>query len=121
MHERYISNCSQSSGFEGCRSDDACVRQHFRLSDFPMNLSFFPHCSQLHVERPEIPDVPAIYFVSPTIENIRRIIVDLENVVYDSFYLNFVEPLSRALLEELAVAVARDGIGDLIEQVSLFL
>ncbi|OBZ68599.1 Protein sly1 [Grifola frondosa] len=49
--------------------------------------------------------------------NIRRIAQDLEKCLYESFHLNFVEPLPRALLEELAASVARDGTGELIEQV----
>ncbi|KAJ7273521.1 Sly1 vesicle trafficking sec1-like protein [Mycena haematopus] len=72
---------------------------------------------QLHSPRPPLPDVPAIYFVSPTVSNIRRIAEDLEKSLYESFHLNFVEPLPRALLEELAASVARDGTGDLVEQV----
>ncbi|GBE77652.1 Protein sly1 [Sparassis crispa] len=72
---------------------------------------------QLHSNRPPLPDVPAVYFVSPTLINIRRIAQDLEKGLYESFHLNFVEPLPRALLEELAAAVARDGTGDLVEQV----
>ena len=61
--------------------------------------------------------MPAVYFVSPTLENIRRIGEDLEKSLYESFHLNFVEPLPRSLLEELASVAARDGTGDLIEQV----
>ncbi|KAI8990547.1 Sec1-like protein [Trametes punicea] len=72
---------------------------------------------QLHSNRPPLPDVPAVYFVSPTLANIRRISQDLEKGLYESFHLNFVEPLPRALLEELAAAVARDGTGELVEQV----
>lgn len=72
---------------------------------------------QLHSNRPPLPDVPAVYFVSPTLTNIRRIAQDLERGLYESFHLNFVEPLPRALLEELAAAVARDGTGELVEQV----
>lgn len=72
---------------------------------------------QLHSPRPPLPDVPAVYFVSPTLANIRRIAEDLEKSLYESFYLNFVEPLPRALLEELAASVARDGTGDSVEQV----
>ncbi|KAH9950914.1 Sec1-like protein [Amylocystis lapponica] len=72
---------------------------------------------QLHSNRPPLPDVPAVYFVSPTLANVRRIAQDLEKGLYESFHLNFVEPLSRALLEELAAAVARDGTGELVEQV----
>lgn len=74
-------------------------------------------CRQLHTSRPPLPDVPAVYFVSPTLENIKRIAYDLEKNLYESFHLNFVEPLPRALLEELAAAVARDGSGELVEQV----
>ncbi|KAI0651970.1 Sec1-like protein [Trametes meyenii] len=72
---------------------------------------------QLHSNRPPLPDVPAVYFVSPTLANIRRIAQDLERNLYESFHLNFVEPLPRALLEELAAEVARGGTGELVEQV----
>ncbi|PAV22325.1 SLY1 [Pyrrhoderma noxium] len=72
---------------------------------------------QLHSTRPPMPDVPAVYFVSPTLANIRRIAEDLENGIYETFHLNFVEPLPRALLEELAAAVAKDGSGELVNQV----
>jgi hypothetical protein len=77
--------------------------------------------SQLHSLRPPLPDVPAVYFVSPTLANIRRIAEDLRKGLYESFHLNFVEPLPRALLEELAAFVAQDGTGDLIEQASTIL
>ncbi|KAI5836004.1 Sec1-like protein [Schizophyllum commune Tattone D] len=72
---------------------------------------------QLHSARPALPDVPAVYFVSPTLANIKRIAEDLDKSLYESFHLNFVEPLPRALLEELAAEVARTGTGDQVEQV----
>ncbi|KZT30914.1 SLY1 protein [Neolentinus lepideus HHB14362 ss-1] len=72
---------------------------------------------QLHSLRPPLQDVPAIYFVSPTLANIRRIAEDLEKNLYEAFHLNFVEPLPRSLLEELAASVARDDTGQLVEQV----
>ena len=72
---------------------------------------------QLHSPRPPLPDVPAVYFVAPTLPNIRRIAEDLEKAQYESYNLNFIEPLPRALLEELAAAVARDGTVELIDQV----
>lgn len=53
-------------------------------------------------ERYPIPDVPAIYFVAPTRENIDIIAKDLTKGLYDSYYLNFTSPLPRDLLEELA-------------------
>lgn len=73
---------------------------------------------QLHSNRPPLPDVPAIYFVTPTLSNIRRIAEDLERNVYESFHLSFVEPISRSLLEELAALVAKDGTVDLVQQVA---
>jgi hypothetical protein len=74
---------------------------------------------QLDSLRPPLPDVPAVYFVSPTLHNIRRIAEDLQKSLYESFHFNFVEPLPRALLEELAASVAQDGTGELVEQVCL--
>jgi sec1 family domain-containing protein 1 len=74
---------------------------------------------QLHSPRPPLSDVPAIYFVAPTLVNIRRISEDLGQGLYESFHLNFSEPLPRPLLEELAAAVAKDGTNELIEQVRI--
>lgn len=73
--------------------------------------------SQLHSTRPSLPDVPAVYFVSPTLANIRRIAEDLEKGLYERYHINFVEPLPRALLEELASAVAKEGTEELVDQV----
>jgi len=55
--------------------------------------------------------------VSPTLANIRRIAEDLDKSLYESYHLNFVEPLSRSLLEELAGLVAQSGAGESVEQV----
>ena len=71
----------------------------------------------MHSARPPLPDVPAVYFVSPTLANIKRIAEDLQKSLYESFHLNFIEPLPRALLEELAASVARDDTGELIQEV----
>ncbi|KAL0580836.1 Vesicle trafficking between the ER and Golgi [Marasmius crinis-equi] len=72
---------------------------------------------QLHSTRPPLPDVPAVYFVSPTLANVRRIAEDLRKNLYESYHLNFVEPLPRHLLEELAASIAQDGTEEYIEQV----
>lgn len=58
----------------------------------------------LHSDREPIPDVPAVYFVMPTQENISRISQDFRSLLYDSYYLNFIAPISRQRLEELAGA-----------------
>jgi hypothetical protein len=65
-----------------------------------------------------MPDVPAIYFVMPTMENITRIADDIEKNIYESFHLSFVEPIPRTLLEELAAKVASGGTGDAVERVT---
>lgn len=80
---------------------------------------FTSNLRQLHSLRPALPDVPAVYFVSPTLANIRRIAEDLRKNLYESFHLNFVDPLPRALLEELASSVAQDGTSELIQQVCI--
>lgn len=72
---------------------------------------------QLHAERPALPDVPAIYFVSPSSHNLERIAQDLRKNLYSSSYINFTSALPRPLLEEFAEHVARDGTADRVEQV----
>ncbi|CAL1268751.1 unnamed protein product [Larinioides sclopetarius] len=63
----------------------------------------------LHSDREPIPDVPVIYFVMPNEENISRIGQDFRNQLYDSFYLNFISPISRSYLEDLASAALQAG------------
>lgn len=58
----------------------------------------------LHSDRDPIPDVPAIYFVLPTDENIQRISQDFRDQLYDAYYLNYVSAVSRQKLEDLAGA-----------------
>ena len=52
--------------------------------------------------RASLPDVPVIYFIEPTIENILVVIDDLNQDKYDSFYINFTSLINRELLEEFA-------------------
>ncbi|XP_071787195.1 sec1 family domain-containing protein 1-like [Asterias amurensis] len=58
----------------------------------------------LHSDRDPIPDVPAVYFVLPTEENVQRICRDCQSQLYESYYLNFISAISRQLLEDLAGA-----------------
>ncbi|CAG5866936.1 sec1 family domain-containing protein 1 [Menidia menidia] len=58
----------------------------------------------LHSDRDPIPDVPAIYFLMPTEENIDRICQDLRNQLYESYYFNFISAISRSKLEDIASA-----------------
>ncbi|KAL3267291.1 hypothetical protein HHI36_011422 [Cryptolaemus montrouzieri] len=59
---------------------------------------------QLHSNRDPIPEVPAIYFCSPTDENLTRISQDFQKSIYDIYHLNFISPISRQKLEDLASA-----------------
>ncbi|KAK7142236.1 hypothetical protein R3I94_011810 [Phoxinus phoxinus] len=58
----------------------------------------------LHSDRDPIPDVPAVYFVMPTEENVDRICQDLRNQLYESYCLNFISAISRSKLEDIASA-----------------
>ena len=73
---------------------------------------YFPHsCRLLDIKREPIPDVPAIYFVYPSKENIQRICQDFESDLYSSYYLNFISPIPRENLEALAeTALTEDCI-----------
>lgn len=76
------------------------------------------YCSFLdQFERANLPDVPVIYFVEPTIENILYIIEDLNQDRYDSFYINFTSLINRELLEEFAKKVSISGKSQKIKQV----
>uniref|UniRef100_A0A182LSU9 Protein sly1 homolog n=1 Tax=Anopheles culicifacies TaxID=139723 RepID=A0A182LSU9_9DIPT len=64
---------------------------------------------QLHSDRDSIPDVPAIYFCAATEENLGRIAQDFQNGLYDVYHLNFIAPISRQKLEDLAAAALQAG------------
>ena len=64
----------------------------------------------IHGERDAIPDVPVIYFVLPSDENIKRICQDFKNQLYDHFYLNFITPISRQKLEALATTAFQTSV-----------
>jgi X-X-X-Leu-X-X-Gly heptad repeat protein len=72
--------------------------------------------SLINQRRAQLEDIPVIYFVEPTPENVSIIINDLENDQYSQFYINFTSSLSRSLLEEFAKKVALTGKADRIKQ-----
>ena len=71
-------------------------------------------------KRETLSDVPAVYFVSPNDENVELIAEDLKKAMYDSFYLNFISPLSRPRLETLAAAAVEGGCLQSVQKVNLF-
>lgn len=64
----------------------------------------------LDTERDAIPEVPVIYFVMPTEENISRICQDFRNQLYDHYYLNFITPIPRQKLDDLASAALQSNV-----------
>ncbi|KAF5285352.1 hypothetical protein FQA39_LY04451 [Lamprigera yunnana] len=64
---------------------------------------------QLHSDRDPIPEVPAIYFCAPTEENLDRICQDFQKAVYDVYHLNFICPITRQKLEDLASAALQSN------------
>ena len=75
-------------------------------------------CRLLESERDPVPDVPAVYFVLPTEENVRKISEDLSLGLYDQYYFNFVSPISRQRLEDLATAALNNNSVKQISKVS---
>ncbi|CAD0199893.1 unnamed protein product [Chrysodeixis includens] len=64
---------------------------------------------QLHSDRDPIPEVPAVYFCAPTEENLGRICQDLDNGIYDQYHLNFISPITRQKLEDLAASAIQSN------------
>lgn len=63
----------------------------------------------MHSDRDSIPDVPAVYFCLPTDENLDRIQQDFSNGLYDIYHLNFLAPITRSKIENLAAAALHAG------------
>lgn len=91
---------------------------------FPMIVCFLTGVSclcvlsrLLHTERGEVPDVPAIYFCQPTEENLIRIGQDFNDGLYSSYYLNFISPISRQKMEDLALSALQAGCQTNIKKV----
>jgi sec1 family domain-containing protein 1 len=59
--------------------------------------------------RQPIPDVPAVYFVAPTRENVLRIAADAAAGLYRELWVNFSSSVPRDMLELLAETVAANS------------
>ncbi|KAJ5519588.1 Sec1-like protein, partial [Penicillium fimorum] len=64
-----------------------------------------------------IPDVPVVYFVEPTPDNIQAITRDLSRGLYSPAYVNFLSSVPRPLLEDFASQVVTSGASEHIAQV----
>lgn len=71
----------------------------------------------LNSDREPIPDVPAVYFVRPTRENLAIIAKDCARGLYSKVHLNFVTKLDRSLMEEFAGLVVQSGSLDRVASV----
>ena len=71
----------------------------------------------LHSSRDSIPDAPAVYFCQPTDDNIQRMCQDMNNQLYGGYYYNFISPVNRAKLEDLASAALQSGSDQLIQRI----
>lgn len=76
--------------------------------------------SLIHTDRDPIPEVPAVYFCAPTEENLGRISQDFQKGVYDSYHLNFISPISRQKLEDIASASLQANCVGSIQKVRHF-
>lgn len=66
--------------------------------------------------RHAIPDVPVIYLVEPTAQNLQSITKDLEKSLYEPAYINLLSSLPRVLLEDFATQTATAGTSEKISQ-----
>jgi sec1 family domain-containing protein 1 len=64
-----------------------------------------------------IPDVPVIYLVEPTSDNLQLITSDLSRKLYSPAYINFLSSIPRPLLEDFATATATSDTAEYIAQV----
>ncbi|KAL9051571.1 MAG: hypothetical protein Q9162_005926 [Coniocarpon cinnabarinum] len=71
----------------------------------------------LNTTRHMIPDVPVLYFVEPTSQNVQIITSDLSRGLYSPAYINFLSSVPRPVLEDFATQIATAGVSENIAQV----
>ncbi|KAH8171439.1 sec1 family protein [Sarocladium implicatum] len=85
-----------------------------RVSDLrSMGVTMHMHISSA---RHPIPDVPVIYLLEPTAQNLQSITNDLQKDLYSPAYINLLSSLPRVLLEDFATQTATAGTSDKISQ-----
>ncbi|KAL0942623.1 golgi transport protein [Colletotrichum truncatum] len=68
----------------------------------------------IRASRHAIPDVPVIYLVEPTPQNLQNITSDLQKGLYNPAYLNFLSSIPRPLLEDFAEQTITAGTSESI-------
>ncbi|TPX22022.1 Vesicle trafficking between the ER and Golgi [Coccidioides immitis] len=64
-----------------------------------------------------IPDVPVLYLVEPTADNVQMITNDLSKGLYAPAYINFLSSVPRPLLEDFAAQIATTGTSEKVAQI----
>ena len=70
-------------------------------------------------KREPIKGVPAVYYVEPTEENIRRIVRDCSAPIYEINYINFSSSISRELMTSFAQLCVENHCSQRINRVCL--
>lgn len=97
------------------RKSQAVISSVLRVNDL-LRCGVTVH-ALISATRSPLPDVPAVYFVEPSVDNVSIIIDDLQSDKYDGFYINFTLTINRELLEDFAKKVSLCGKGHKIKQV----
>ena len=63
----------------------------------------------LDSNRDAVPEVTAVYFVAPTQDNIGRILMDLQNGLYDQIHVNFCSSIEPDMLKMFAEGAAKSN------------
>jgi hypothetical protein len=90
------------------------VSSVLRVSDLrSMGVTMHKH---IGAPRHPIPEVPVIYLLEPTEQNLQAITGDLSKGLYSPAYINFLSSLPRVLLEDFAAQTATAGTSEHIAQ-----
>lgn len=76
-------------------------------------------CYDRHINstRHPIPDVPVLYLIEPTSDNLQRITADLSKGLYSPAHINFLSSIPRPLLEDFGAQTASANTSEHIAQV----
>lgn len=67
--------------------------------------------------RAPIPDVPVVYLLEPSAQNLQNVTNDLQKGLYSPAYINFLSSIPRPLLEDFATMTATAGTSEQIANV----